>query len=236
MLGDSRPQQNHLWNMMPVAVRNRLAPYLEPVQLPQEKVLYDVGNTALHVYFPTSAVVSLLCAMDEDTTAHIALIGNEGLIGIALVIGGDTTPNRAVVQIPGAAYRLSGQRMKDEFNRDSEVLVLFLRYSRTLLVHMEQSAACSRHHTIDQQLCRWLLLLLDRLPSNESMATQESIAGMLGVAAERVAGAAGRLKDLGVIEYGNGRISVLDRPRLEQLSCGCSKAVSKEVNRLFPNP
>lgn len=198
------------------------------------KVLYESGDALRHVYFPTDAIVSLLYVMESGASAEISVVGNEGLIGVALFMGGESTPSRAIVQSAGHAYRLPGQRLKDEFNRHGELLVLLLRYTQALITQMAQTAVCNRHHSIDQQLCRWLLLSLDRLPSNRLTMTQELIANMLGVRREGVTDAAGKLQKLGVIEYSRGRITVLNRPQLEQLSCECYAVVKKETDRLLP--
>lgn len=228
------PLQNHLLAALPSEVQQRLFPYLEPVPLPLGKVLYESGGALRHVYFPTDAIVSLIYVMESGASAEISVVGNEGLVGVALFMGGESTPSRAIVQSGGHAYRLSAQRLKDEFNRHGDLLVLMLRYTQALLTQMSQTAVCNRHHSIDQQLCRWLLLSLDRLPSNQLVMTQELIANMLGVRREGVTEAAGKLQKLGVIEYSRGHITVLDRPRLEQLSCECYAVVKKETDRLLP--
>ena len=230
----SSPQQNHLLAALPVEVQHRLLPHLEPAELPLGKVLYESGRVTRHVYFPTDAIVSLLYVIENGASAEISLVGNEGLVGFALFMGGESTPSRAVVQSAGTAYRLLGQRFKDEFNRHGEMLLLMLRYTQSLITQMAQTAVCNRHHTIDQQLCRWLLLSLDRLPTNRLTMTQELIANMLGVRREGVTDAAGKLQKLGVIEYSRGQITVLDRARLEQLSCECYAVVKKETDRLLP--
>ena len=187
-----------------------------------------------HVYFPTDSIVSLLYVMADGASAEISVVGNEGLIGIALFMGGETTPSRAIVQSAGHAYRLIGQRLKDEFHRNGEMQLLLLRYTQALITQMAQTAVCNRHHSVDQQLCRWLLLSLDRLSSNHLTMTQELIANMLGVRREGVTDAAGKLQKLGVIHYSRGQITVLDRPRLEQLCCECYAVVRKETDRLLP--
>ena len=227
------PQQNHLLAALPGEVQTRLFPHLEPVTLPLGKVLYESGDTLRHVYFPTDAIVSLLYVMESGASAEISVVGNEGLIGVALFMGGESTPSRAIVQSGGSAYRLLGQRIKDEFNRHGEMLLLMLRYTQSLITQMSQTAVCNRHHTIDQQLCRWLLLSLDRLPSNKLTMTQELIANMLGVRREGVTDAASKLQKEGVIEYSRGQITVLDRPKLEKLSCECYAVVKKETDRLL---
>ena len=228
------PQQNHLLAALSAEVQNRLFPHLEPVSLPLGKVLYESGDTMRHVYFPADAIVSLLYVMENGASAEISVVGNEGVVGISLFMGGESTPSRAIVQSAGYAYRLSGQRIKDEFGRHGEVLLLMLRYTQSLITQMAQTAVCNRHHSIDQQLCRWLLLSLDRLPSNQLTMTQELIANMLGVRREGVTEAANKLQKLGVIEYRRGQITVLDRPELEALSCECYAVVKKETDRLLP--
>ena len=227
-------EQNHLLAAMSPEVRERLRPSLELVELPLGKVLYEPGDTMRYVYFPTDAIVSMLNVMENGASAEIAVVGNDGIIGIALFMGGESTPSRAVVQSAGHAFRLLGRQMKDEFNRHGELLLLLLRYTQALITQMAQTAVCNRHHTIDQQLCRWLLLSLDRLGDNKLTMTQELIANMLGVRREGVTDAAGKLQRLGIIEYSRGHITVLDRPRLEALSCECYAVVRKETDRLLP--
>jgi len=226
--------ENHLLGSLSMDVQERLFPYLELVPLPFGKVMYESGDTMRHVYFPTDSIVSLLYVMESGASAGISVVGNDGIVGISLFMGGESTPSRAIVQSGGSAYRLLGQRLKDEFDRHGELLVLMLRYTQSLITQMTQTAVCNRHHAIDQQLCRWLLLSLDRLPGNQLTMTQESIANMLGVRREGVTEAAGKLQKLGVIEYSRGHITVLDRPRLEQLSCECYGVVKKETDRLLP--
>lgn len=204
--------------------------------MPLGKVLYESGDKLRHVYFPTDSIVSLLYVMESGASAEISVVGNEGIVGVSLFMGGESTPSRAIVQSGGTAYRLLGQRLKDEFNRHGELLVLMLRYTQSLITQMAQTAVCNRHHSIDQQLCRWLLLSLDRLPGNQLTMTQELIANMLGVRREGVTEAAGKLQKLGVIEYNRGRITVLDRAKLEQLSCECYGVVKTETDRLLPFP
>lgn len=228
------PLQNHLLAALPAEVRERLFPYLEPVPMPLGKVLYESGDTLRHVYFPTNAIVSLLYVMESGASAEISVVGNEGLIGVAVFMGGESTPSRAIVQSAGHAFRLPGQRLKDEFNRHGEMLLLMLRYTQSLITQMAQTAVCNRHHSIDQQLCRWLLLSLDRLQGNELVMTQELIANMLGVRREGVTEAAGKLQKLGLIEYSRGRITVLDRSGIERLCCECYAVVKKETDRLLP--
>jgi CRP-like cAMP-binding protein len=228
------PQQNHLLAALPAEVQNRLLPHLERTPLLLGNVLYESGDTMHHVYFPIDSIVSLLYVMESGASAEISVVGNEGLIGISLFMGGESTPSRAIVQSAGYAWRLPAQRLKDEFNRHSEMLVLMLRYTQSLITQMAQTAVCNRHHSIDQQLCRWLLLSLDRLPGNKLTMTQELIANMLGVRREGVTEAAGKLQKLGAIQYNRGQITVLDRPILEQLSCECYAVVKKETERLLP--
>lgn len=229
------PQQNHLLAALPTEVQDRLFPALELVSLPLGKVLYESGDTLRHVYFPTDSIVSLLYVMENGSSAEISVVGNDGLIGIALLMGGESTPSRGVVQSAGHAYRLLGTRLKEEFNRHTGFLLLTLRYTQALITQMAQTAVCNRHHSIDQQLCRWLLLSMDRLPDNQLTMTQELIASMLGVRREGVTDAAGKLQKLGVIEYNRGHITVLDRHKLEQLSCECYAVVKRETDRLLPD-
>jgi CRP-like cAMP-binding protein len=228
------PQQNHLLAALPPKVLSRLIPHLELTAMPLGKVVYESGDALHHVYFPADCIVSLLYVMESGSSAEISVVGNEGLIGVALFMGGESTPSRALVQSAGQAYRLPGQQILEEFNRHGEMLTLMLRYTQALITQMAQTAVCNRHHSIDQQLCRWLLLSLDRLPSNHLTMTQELIANMLGVRREGVTEAAGKLQKLGVIKYSRGRITVLDRPQLEQLSCECYSVVKKETDRLLP--
>jgi CRP-like cAMP-binding protein len=226
------PAQNHLLAALSAAERERIDPHLELVPMPLGRVLYESGDTLLHVYFPLDSIVSLLYVMENGASAEISVVGNEGLIGVALFMGGETTPSRAIVQSSGYAYRLLGRRLKEEFHRHGELQILLLRYTQALITQMAQTAVCNRHHSVDQQLCRWLLLSLDRLSSNRLIMTQELIANMLGVRREGVTDAAGKLQKLGVIQYARGQITVLDRPRLEQLSCECYAVVKKETDRL----
>ena len=228
------PQHNHLLAALSPTVQGRLFPYLEPVSLPLGDVVYESGDAMRHVYFPTDSIVSLLYVMADGGSAEISVVGNEGLVGVALYLGGESTPSRAVVQSAGSAYRLPRPRLKDEFNLHGELLLLTLRYTQCLITQMAQTAVCNRHHTLDQQLCRWLLLSLDRLPSNTLTMTQELIANLLGVRREGVTEAAGKLQKLGVIQYSRGRITVVDRPKLETLSCECYAVVKAETDRLLP--
>lgn len=227
------PLQNHLLQSLSPEVQARLFPFLEQVQLPLGKSLYESGDTLRHVYFPTNSIVSLLYVMESGESAEISVVGNEGIVGISLFMGGESTLSRGVVQSAGFAYRLPGQRLKDEFNLHSELMVLMLRYTQSLITQMAQTAVCNRHHSIDQQLCRWLLLSLDRLNGPELVMTQELIANMLGVRREGVTEAAGKLQKRGIIEYSRGKIRVLDRPGLERLSCECYEVVKRETDRLL---
>ncbi|WP_331345149.1 Crp/Fnr family transcriptional regulator [Cellvibrio sp. UBA7661] len=231
-----KPQFNHLLAALPSGVFQRLVPNLELVSLPLGKVLYESGDTLRHVYFPVDCIVSLLYVMENGASAEISVVGREGIIGVALFMGGESTTSRAIIQSGGYAYRLLAYKFKDEFNRHTELLMLLLRYTQSLITQMAQTAVCNRHHSIDQQLCRWLLLSLDRLPDNHITMTQELIANMLGVRREGVTEAAGKLQKLGVIEYSRGKITVLDRYSLEQLSCECYAVVKKETDRLLPCP
>ncbi|MDP2714257.1 Crp/Fnr family transcriptional regulator [Rheinheimera sp.] len=229
-----QPTQNHLLNALSVEVQQRLFPHLELVEMPLGKVLYESGDVMRYVYFPTNCIVSMLYVMENGSSAEISVVGYDGLIGVALFMGGESTTSRALVQSAGFAYRLLGQRMKDEFNRHGELLHLMLRYSQALITQMAQTAVCNRHHSIDQQLCRWLLLSLDRLKDNHLVMTQELIANMLGVRREGVTEAAGRLHKQGVINYSRGHIVVTNRPKLERLSCECYEVVKTETDRLLP--
>lgn len=203
--------------------------------MPLGEVVCEPGIAMRHVYFPTTCIVSLLYVMEDGASAEIAVVGNEGIVGISVFMGGETTTSRAVVQSAGHAYRLEGQLLKDAFFRAGPMQLLLLRYTQALLTQMAQTAVCNRHHTVDQQLCRWLLLSLDRLPSNELTMTQELIANMLGVRREGVTEAAGNLQRAGLIHYSRGRITVLDRPGLEARVCECYLVVKKEFDRLLPN-
>lgn len=228
------PTQNHLLAALPAPDFERLQSSLTLVQLSLGEALYESGSQLRHVYFPTTSIVSLLYVMADGASAEIAVVGNEGLIGVSLFMGGETTPSRAVVQSAGHAYQLTGKILKEEFTRGGAMQHLLLRYTQALLTQMAQTAVCNRHHSLDQQLCRWLLLSLDRLPSNELVMTQELIANMLGVRREGVTEAAGKLQDARVIEYSRGRIKVLDRPALEARTCECYAVVKAESDRLLP--
>ena len=227
------PEQNHLLAALPATEYERLLPHLELVPMPLGEALYESGGRLQHVYFPTTSIVSLLYVMEDGASAEIAVVGNEGILGISLFMGGETTPSRAVVQSAGYGYRLKAQLLKNEFNRAGPVLHLLLRYTQALITQMAQTAVCNRHHSVEQQLCRWLLLSLDRLPTNDLSMTQELIANMLGVRREGVTEAAGKLQRAGLITYSRGRIVVLDRPRLEQTVCECYAVVKKEFDRLL---
>jgi len=227
------PKQNHLLAALPDSEFERLAPHLELVPMKLGDALYESGERLEHVYFPTTSIVSLLYVMEDGASAEIAIVGNEGILGISLFMGGETTPSRAVVQSAGQGYRLKAQLLKQEFNRAGPVLHLLLRYTQALITQMAQTAVCNRHHSVEQQLCRWLLLSLDRLSSNELAMTQELIANMLGVRREGVTEAAGNLQRARLIRYSRGRITVLDRPGLEQHVCECYAVVKKEFDRLL---
>ena len=227
------PRTNQLLAALPGSDRRRWLPQLEPVTLALGQVLYETGDTLSHVYFPTSSIVSLLYVMDNGASAEIAVVGFEGIVGISLFLGGESTPSRAVVQSAGQAWRLPAAAIKSEFTR-AAVLHLLLRYTQALITQMAQTAVCNRHHSLDQQLCRWVLLSLDRLQGSELAMTQELIANMLGVRREGVTEAALKLQQAGLIRYARGRINVLDRPGLEQRSCECYAVVKTEYDRLLP--
>ena len=228
------PAENQLLAALPDPEWQRWQPQLERVEMPLGQVLYEAGTTLSHVYFPTTAIVSLLYVMENGASAEIAVVGNEGIVGISLFMGGDSTSSRAVVQSAGLGLRLKAQIMKDDFNRAGPVLHLLLRYTQALITQMAQTAVCNRHHSLDQQLCRWLLLSLDRLQGNELVMTQELIANMLGVRREGVTEGALKLQQAGLIRYARGHISVLDRDGLENRSCECYAVVKKEYDRLLP--
>lgn len=228
------PRQNRLLAALPEAELQRWLPQLEWVELPLGHVLYESGKTLSHVYFPTTAIVSLLYVLESGASAEIAVVGNEGIVGVSLFMGGGSTPSRAVVQSAGAGFRLKEPVMKKEFDRAGPVLHLLLRYTQALITQMSQTAVCNRHHSLDQQLCRWLLVSLDRLQGNELVMTQELIANMLGVRREGVTEGALKLQEAGMIRYSRGRITVLDRKGLEKLTCECYAVVKKEYDRLLP--
>jgi CRP-like cAMP-binding protein len=227
------PNQNHLLAALPAAEFERLSPHLELVPMLLGDTLYEPGGKLQHVYFPTTAIVSLLYVMESGASAEIAGVGNEGILGISLFMGGDTTPSSAVVQTAGHGYRLPGRVLKEEFGRAELMQGLLLRYTQALLTQMCQTAACNRHHSIEQQLCRWLLLTFDRLPSQELVMTQELVAGALGVRRESITEAAGNLQRAGVLRYRRGHIAVLDRSGLEAGACECYAVVKKEMARLL---
>ncbi|MCT9813031.1 Crp/Fnr family transcriptional regulator [Acidovorax sp. Be4] len=230
-----QPKENHLLAALPAAEFEHWRTHLELVDLTLGQVLYESGSTMTHVFFPITAIVSLLYVMEDGGSAEIAVIGNEGVVGISLFMGGGSTPSRGVVQSAGVGFRLKAQVMKDEFDRGGPVLHLLLRYTQALITQMAQTAVCNRHHSLDQQLCRWLLLSLDRLRGSELVMTQELIANMLGVRREGVTEAALKLQSAGFIQYARGRISVLDREGLEKRTCECYAVVKKEYDRLLPD-
>jgi len=227
------PRQNRLIAALPAEDYARIAPALELVPIPLGHALYEPGVHMRHVYFPIDSIVSLLCVMEDGGSAEIAVVGNEGVVGVSLFMGGETTPSRAVVQGGGHAYRMKSQMLKEEFDRAGAMQHVLLHYTQALLTQMGQTAVCNRHHTLDQQLCRWLLLALDRLASHELIMTQELIANMLGVRREGVTEAAGNLQRAGLIEYHRGHINVLDRPGLEARACECYAVVKREYDRLL---
>jgi CRP-like cAMP-binding protein len=229
------PRQNRLLDALPAADYDRIAPHLELVPLKLGEVLYEPGTRMRYVYFPTTSIVSLLYVMEDGASAEIAIVGNDGILGVSLFMGGESTPSRAVVQSAGHGFRLRAALLKTEFGRFGPTMHLLLRYTQALITQMSQTAVCNRHHSVDQQLCRWLLLSLDRLSSNELSMTQELIANMLGVRREGVTEAAGKLQRSGLIDYRRGRITVLDRAGLEQRSCECYDVVRKEFVRLLPH-
>jgi CRP-like cAMP-binding protein len=229
------PSENHILEALPAQVRERVFSHLELVELPLGTVLYESGATQKHIYFPTDCIISLLYVMQDGSSAEIAVVGNDGAIGISLFMGGETTPSRAVVQSAGAAYRLKASVLKAEFGCGGALHHLLLRYTQALITQMAQTAVCNRHHGVEQQFCRWLLLSLDRLPSNQLTMTQELIANMLGVRRVGVTEAAGKLQAAGVIDYRRGHITVLDRGRLEERVCECYAVVRNEYDRLLQN-
>ena len=235
MLSPNDPRQNHLLSALPGDESARIFPQLKLVPMPLGETVCEPGIQMRHVYFPTTCIVSLLYVMEDGASAEIAVVGNEGIVGVSLFMGGETTTSRAVVQSAGHAYRLKGQLLKDAFFRAGPMQRLLLRYTQALLTQMAQTAVCNRHHSVDQQLCRWLLLSLDRLPSNELTMTQELIANMLGVRREGVTEAAGKLQRAGLIHYSRGHITVVDRPGLESRVCECYQVVKKEFERLLPD-
>jgi CRP-like cAMP-binding protein len=234
MAEPSAARKNQLLAALPDAEWQHWAPHLEPVDMALGDVLYESGETLKHVYFPTTAIVSLLYVMEDGSSAEIAVAGREGLVGVSLFMGGESTPSRAVVQSAGRAFRMKSDFLKAQFSRHGPVLHLLLRYTQALITQMSQTAVCNRHHSIDQQLCRWLLLSLDRLEGDQLVMTQELISNMLGVRREGVTDAALKLQNAGVIRYTRGKITVIDRPGLEKLSCECYAVVKKEYDRLLP--
>ena len=228
------PKKNRLLAALPEQEWQRWQPYLEAVEMPLGEVLYESGGTLKHVYFPTTGIVSLLYVMEDGASAEIAVVGNEGIVGISLFMGGGSTPSRAVVQSAGQGYRLRADAMKLEFDRGGPVLHLLLRNTQALITQMAQTAVCNRQHSLDQQVCRWQLLSLDRLPGDELLMTQELISNMLGVRREGVTDAAHKLQQAGIIYYRRGHIKVLDRPAMEKRSCECYAVVKHEYDRLLP--
>lgn len=233
MAAPSSPSQNHLLAALPAEELESLTPQLERVQLPLGEMLYEPGSQLKHAYFPTTAIVSLHYIMESGASSESAGVGNEGVVGVSLFMGGDTTSSSAVVPTAGEAYRLASRTLMQEFNRAGSLQRLLLRYTQALMTQMSQTAACNRHHSVEQQLCRWLLLTLDRLPSNELVMTQELIANMLGVRREGITEAAGKLQHAGIISYRRGHISVLNRAGLETRVCECYAVVKTELNRLL---
>jgi CRP-like cAMP-binding protein len=227
------PKQNQLLQSLSREEYARLLPFLDQVDLPLGHVIYEAGESLRHVYFPTTCIVSLLCVLESGASAEIAIVGNDGLLGVALFMGGGTMPNRAVVQSAGYAYRVRHQQVMQEFNRHGDMLHLILLYTQSLITQMAQTAVCNRHHTVDQQLCRWLLISLDRLPSNQLKMTQALIANMLGVRREGVTEAAGKLQQAGLINYSRGLITIIDRQGLEDRVCECYQVVKTESERLL---
>ena len=229
------PTSNHLLAALPPADLQRWLPQLEAVQMPLGQVLYESGRTLSHVYFPTTTVVSLLYVMENGASSEIAVVGNEGVVGVSLFMGGESTPSRAVVQSAGQGLRLRANAIKQEFEQAGPAMHLMLRYTQALITQMAQTAVCNRHHSLDQQLCRWLLLMLDRLPASELVMTQELIANMLGRRREGVTEGALKLQKAGLIRYSRGHITVLDRAGLEQRTCECYAVVKREYDRLLPD-
>jgi CRP-like cAMP-binding protein len=226
------PPHNHLLDGLSLEERNRLFPHLQLIAMPLGKILCEPGDVLRHAYFPVDCIVALLYVMGNGASAEVSVVGNDGVIGVALFMGGETTSSRAIVQSAGYAYQLDSQRLKDEFHCNGGLQISLLRYTQALITQMSQTAVCNRHHSVDQQLCRWLLLSLDRLYSNQLVMTQELIANILGVRREGVTDATGKLQKLNVIAYAAGQITVLDRPRLEQLSCECYGVMKRETDRL----
>ena len=228
------PRNNHILAALPEEEAARLFPQLKLVELPLGMSVYEADDVQRFMYFPTDSIVSLLYVLENGASAEIAIVGNEGVIGVSLFMGGETTPSRAIVQSAGFAYRLGSRAIKKEFDRHGQMLHLLLRYTQALITQMAQTAVCNRHHSVDQQLCRWLLLSIDRLSGTHLNMTQELISNMLGVRREGVTTAARKLQKLGVISYSRGSIEVLDRPKLETLACECYAVVKRETDRLLP--
>lgn len=227
------PSQNQILDAFPIAVKDRLFPHLEEISLPLGTVLYEPDVRLSHCYFPTGGIISIFCVTSCGTSAEISVVGNEGMVGIPLLIGGGSTSSRSVVQVGGNGYRVIGQRFVEEFNQSGVLMALVLRYTQALITQVAQTAVCCRHHTVDQQLCRCLLLYLDRLPSNHLIMTHESIAKLLGVRREAVTKSAQRLQRKGIIDYRRGNITVLNRAAVEELSCECYAIIKKETDRLL---
>jgi CRP-like cAMP-binding protein len=227
--------RNHIFEAMPTNEWERLLPFIETIELPLGKVLYEPGTKMSHVIFPSSAIVSLLYALENGSSAEIAVVGNEGVVGISIFMGGESTSSRAVVQSAGVGYKIKSSMLLDEFNRGGPIMHLLLRYTQALITQMSQTAVCNRHHSLDQQLCRWLLLSADRLTSNELIMTQELIANMLGVRREGVTEAALKIQKAGLIQYARGHITILDRHGLERSTCECYQVVKTEYDRLLPD-
>lgn len=232
---NSENLNNHILAALPPDVWQRVAPDMVLVDMPLGHVIYESGGKLDHIYFPTTSIISLFYVMESGDSAEIAIAGNEGLVGVALFMGGNTTPSRAIVQSAGQAYRLNAQRLKDEFSRNGAMQRLLLRYTQALITQMAQTAVCNRHHSVDQQLCRWLLLSLDRLPTNVMCMTQELLSNMLGVRRSSVTEAALKLQEAQLICYHRGRIEILDRPGLERRACECYGVVKAEFDRLLPD-
>ena len=233
MIKKKELQGNQLIGALPTEIQDLLLPHLHIVQMPLGKILYGPGDKLEHVFFPIDCIISLLYVMEDGATADISVVGNEGIVGIAVFMGGESTPSRAIVQSAGNAFVLPASRLKEAFNQDSMTRLILLRYTQSLITQMAQTAVCNRHHAIDQQICRWLLLSLDRLSGNELVMTQELMASMLGVRREGITVAAGKLQKLGVIEYRRGHITILDRNKLESLCCECYAVVKAESDRLM---
>lgn len=229
------PRQNHLLAALPAEAYERLSPHLEPVEMQLGQVVYEAGSLLPHVYFPATVIVSLVYVTEDGASAEIAGVGNEGILGVPLYTGGETMPNRAMVLCAGNAYRLKSRLLREEFNRAGVLQCLLLRYAQALMTQMSQIAVCNRHHSVEQQLCRWLLSSLDRVPSNELHMTQELIANTLGVRREGITEAAGKLKQAGLIDGHRGHVAVLDRSGLEKRACECYQVVKAEFSRLLPD-